>query len=253
MLGLNSVIRNVLERRNLVLVRVDRQFGVQVLADIRHLASAWKYPIETLFDVGANIGQTARKFLKEFPQARIFSFEPHPSTFAKLMANVGANTRLRGVNVALGAEAGEVQMMEFEDSRINCLASNAPVLARFHKEGSRIPVKGMTLDTFCEESDVGSIDILKIDTEGFDLMVLRGADRMLRERRIKFIYVEYNDLHPSDGVFGGALVPMDLLLRPYGFRYIASYNDYITLEGEMFSVSNALFALPPQAESNGKH
>jgi hypothetical protein len=117
-------------------------------------------------------------------------------------------------------------------------------------------VTGTTLDVFCEENSIGSIDILKIDTEGFDLIVLQGAERMLQNGRIKFIHVEYNDLQPKDGVFGGALVPMDTLLRQYGFRYVASYNDWANLEGEMFFVSNALFALPPstghRTGSNGK-
>jgi len=39
-------------------------------------------------------------------------------------------------------------------------------------------------------------------------------------------------------------LPFDVLLRPYGYRFVASYNDYIGTSGEMFSVSNALFALP---------
>jgi hypothetical protein len=44
---------------------------------------------------------------------------------------------------------------------------------------------------------------------------------------------------------GGALLPIDKFLNGYGFRFIASYNDYIVTDSDFFSVSNALFAAPP--------
>ena len=105
-----------------------------------------------------------------------------------------------------------------------------------------------TVDEFSSQNKIDRIDVLKIDTEGFDLVVLEGARSMLQKRAIKFIYVEFNDLQPKEGIFGGALMPFDTLLQEYGFRFIASYNDYISLHGELFSVNNALFALTP-AES----
>ena len=71
---------------------------------------------------------------------------------------------------------------------------------------------------------------------------------MLQRRAIKFVFVEFNDLQPQKGRSGGALLPIDSLLHPNGFRFIASYNDLIVTEGEMFSVSNALFALPPSTK-----
>jgi hypothetical protein len=70
---------------------------------------------------------------------------------------------------------------------------------------------------------------------------------MLQKHAIKFICFEFNDLQSKEGTFGGALMPIDALLRPHGYRFVASYNDYIVTHGEMFSVSNALFALPPLA------
>jgi FkbM family methyltransferase len=241
-----QAINRVLAHRNLALLRLDRQFGIQVLPDLRRIAGAWGYKIDTLFDVGANEGQTAVNLLREFPETQVFSFEPHPSTFAKLLVKFENNPRFHGVNVALGAEAGEVEMIEYPNSKINSLVSNAGFATRYREGGKSIPVKAMKLDVFCEENSIDNIVLLKIDTEGFELMVLRGAEKMLSQGKIKFVYAEYNDLQGKEGVFGGALAPIDALLRSHGYRFVASYNDYVRLEGEMFSVSNALFALPPQ-------
>jgi FkbM family methyltransferase len=244
---IGKIVRPMLVRRDLAVVPIRSNFGGDVFADIRRLADIWHIPIDLIFDVGANDGETALKALKEFSEAKVLSFEPHPATFARLIARVGGNPRFRGVNVALGAEVnGEAELFEYgEESRINSLTPNARFSQRFDKRAQPIPVKATTLDAFCSEMSMSRIDILKIDTEGFDLVILEHGRGMLQKRCVPFIYVEFNDLRPKEGAFGGSLLPFDELLRPYGYRFIASYNDFVITEGEFFMVSNALFALPP--------
>ena len=91
-----------------------------------------------------------------------------------------------------------------------------------------------------------SIDILKIDTEGYDLEVLKGANDLLRNHAVKFIYLEFNQITGSSKQVRGSLCPMAEILAPFGFKFVASYNDYIVPEDGFFMVSNALFALPPE-------
>lgn len=237
-------IKWVLARHDCILIRENTRFGINPFSDVRRLADEWKYSIDTIFDVGAHVGETAQTALSEFPKARVLSFEPHPSTFARLIAKMGANPRFTGFNVALGTETGEAEMVEYDESNTNSLTSNARYALRFGTRGRSIRVKETTLDSFCTDNSIGRIDLLKIDTEGFDIVVLQGCSSMLARQAIRFILVEFNDLQPKEGVFGGALVPVDNLLFPLGYRFVAAYNDYITTAGEMFSVSNALFCLP---------
>ncbi len=89
--------------------------------------------------------------------------------------------------------------------------------------------------------------MLKIDTEGFDFEVIKGASYLLAQKMIKFIYFEFNDINPRRDASGGALAPIDQLIRPLGYRFIATYNDYVVPNGELFLVSNALYALPPHS------
>ncbi|MFL6733645.1 MAG: FkbM family methyltransferase, partial [Sphingomicrobium sp.] len=66
--------------------------------------------VTTVFDVGANVGQSVETYLREFPTATIHAFEPVPDTFAQLQANVGHNARVAIHNIAFGAKPGELKM-----------------------------------------------------------------------------------------------------------------------------------------------
>ena len=233
-----------LARQGLVLVSASR-FGSYPFADVKRLAAVWKYPVNTIFDVGASEGESTLEALNEFPKARVLGFEPHPSTFANLMRKVGGNPRFEGFNVALGTDIGEVEMIEYDRFKANSLTPNNPHATRFDKHGRSIRVQETTLDTFCSEHSIDNIDLLKTDVEGFDFVVLQGSSLMLQKRAVKFVLVEFFDLPPTEGVFGGALRPFEDLLGPFGFQFVASYNSYISTAGEMFSTSNALFCLPP--------
>src|SRR6202000_2895078 len=51
-------------------------------------------------------------------------------------------------------------------------------------------IQTLRLDTFCEQQNISKIAILKLDTQGFELHVLRGAERLLSSKAIKLIYLE---------------------------------------------------------------
>jgi FkbM family methyltransferase len=154
------------------------------------------------------------------------------------------NTEL--VNLALGSEIADKTMFEYDLSLVNSLFPNSQFAVRFAKEARQIQVHCTTLDKFCFERGVEHIDVLKIDTQGFDFEVLKGASSMLTRQAIKFIYVEFNDIIARRDASGGALEPIDQLIRPLGYRFIATYNDFVVPDAELFLVSNALYALPPQ-------
>jgi FkbM family methyltransferase len=223
-------------------------FGHDPFRDIRLLNEKWNSSVRTFFDVGANDGDTSLKALKQFPQAQIFAFEPHPDTFLGLKYATKDHSAIDPVQTALGAEAGDQVMYVYDVSLINSLVPNAPYSVRFGgKHSSSISVKCTTVDLFCAERNIKKIDVLKIDTEGFDLEVLKGAAAMLKRGAISFVYFEFNDIQPDKNSAGGALAPIDEFLRRYQYRFIASYNDYVVTDGDLFAVSNALYALPKKS------
>jgi FkbM family methyltransferase len=220
------------------------RLGLDYLQDIHRLAFAWHISLNTLFDVGANTGQTALELLARYPSAQIFSFEPHPTTFAQLRSTIGPHPNVTATNSAVGATVGTLPMTTYDLSTINTLRPGFHASGRFQATSS-IHVPVTTLDLFCATHAITNIDLLKIDTEGFDLMVLHGARDLLSHGKVTFVYVEFNDLDISGDESGSSLLAIDAYLRPFGFRFIATYNDYNNLEGRLFQSSNALFALPP--------
>ena len=145
-------------------------------------------PVNTVFDVGANIGQTAIKFYDYFDEAKIYSFEPVTSTFEILNGNTRQLDRISAFNVALGEQVEQLE--------INLFESNASVLNSLKKEAmnsdssKKQVVQVTTGDIFCKQNNINQIDLLKIDTEGYEINVLKGFLNMMSQSKIKAIYCE---------------------------------------------------------------
>lgn len=221
-------------------------YGIDYMFDIDRLCRAWGLSIRCFFDVGANIGQTSRAALSAFEAATIYAFEPHPETFRTLRSLI-TDPRFVPCNTAVGDTSEAVMLFDYgPGSVMNSLAKNAQFATRFDtKAGKEISVPCTTIDNFCEQHHIESIDILKIDTEGLELVVLRGAKNVLSTGRVRFVYVEFNDMLPRPGATGGALIPLTEFLSPFGFRLVSTYTDHVLTSGEMFVVANALFVRQP--------
>ena len=214
--------------------------GHDVWNDVQNLSSARNIPIRTIFDVGANDGQTSLLLARRFPGAAIKAFEPSPRTFAALKNAIRPHSAIEAFELALGAHAQTQELYEYGDTVLSSLHPEANYIKRFPQHATRRSVTVETLDRFCREHGIERIDLLKVDTEGFDLAVLQGASTMLDRGGIAFVYVEFNDVETADD--SGALGPIARYLQPKGYRFVASYNDYLVTSGKIFNVSNALFA-----------
>jgi FkbM family methyltransferase len=216
-------------------------FGRDVWVDIERLSERWGFSINCVFDVGANIGQTSLKVLAHFPNAEVYSFEPHPDTFRTLAAGLKGR-RAEAVNLALSDKSGKAELFTYETDLINSLTPTATFAVQFGKRGKKIPVQVSTVDEFCSSRNINAIDVLKVDTEGCDLEVLKGATLALKSRKVRFVYTEFNDILERTGRTGGALAPICSFLRPFGFCFVTCYTEEVITDGDFFAVHNALFA-----------
>jgi FkbM family methyltransferase len=223
---------------------IDQLGGKQdAFSDIKRLSQAWNLEIKCFFDVGANDGTTSKAALSYFTGVHVFAFEPHPRTFLRLRENI-SGPRLQSFNIALGDRNGEAELFSYENDKINSLVHDASFAVRFDQKSNPIKIHISTIDDFSSTHGIDGIDVLKIDTEGSELSVLKGAARKLARRKIRFVYTEFNDLFEQPGRTGGALFPIYKYLCPFGFRFVAAYTDCLATEGEFFGVHNALFAVP---------
>ncbi len=195
----------------------------------------------TVFDVGANEGNYARRVRALNPEARIWSFEPHPSTFRRLRAAAEANGFV-AVNKALGDQSGRARLYDrgqWGDTG-SPYASLVPqvIEAIYQEPASAVDVEVTTIDGFLEAGGVERINLLKIDAEGHELAILRGATRALSRGMVDAVQFEFNAMNVASRVFfkdfydalpgfrfyrmgGGGLIPMgDYLARTHEFFVI---------------------------------
>ena len=221
-------------------IRKKMPYGVDPWNDVARLSRS--QPIQIAFDVGAHVGQTARALVRYFPQARILSFEPMPDTFKALEKNTQSLSRVTAYDIAFGARNETKKMYVYGDtSTTNSFVPDAPFAITFPKPATTRDIEVITIDSFAENNRIERIDLLKIDTEGFDIQVLQGATSLFDRRAIRFVYSEFNEITKFQGSTGGVFLELYEFLTKYDFRLVAIYTDYIKPHKNFFSVRNALF------------
>ena len=166
------------------------------------LKSYIKHPIPILLDVGANVGKYTLELARVFPDAKIFSFEPNRNTFEILRKNVKDKSEC--FNEGLGAEKKSGKIYTYaEDITSSHASTYSEVFEVFHAAENIVSLDFdmITIDDFCTQRGIEDIDLLKIDTEGNELEVLKGSKRMLTEDRIKIIQFEFGECDVFSRVF----------------------------------------------------
>jgi FkbM family methyltransferase len=158
-------------------------------------------PGDRAIDAGANLGyMTGIMAWRVGERGQVWSFEPHPELVGELRANVElwgqAGAAVRVMAKALGETEGEamlVQTAEFAHNRGTSSVVGGNVAEK--AEERRFPVELTRLDSIC--SDEARFELLKIDVEGGELLVLKGAAGLLRARRIRQVVFEEHDRYPT--------------------------------------------------------
>jgi FkbM family methyltransferase len=146
-----------------------------------------EYPVGAgdLVDVGANLGLVTVMLGKRFPARRVHAFEPNRTTYEALMENVALNglTNVVAQRCAVAAEEGEVLF------RSDPIARGTTSIARGDGEGVE-RVRSRSLDSYAEEQGIEAIALLKVDVEGYETLVFRGARELLGSGRVGLVYYE---------------------------------------------------------------
>ncbi len=155
-----------------------------------------------IFDVGANKGQSIKRYKKLFQNPIIHSFEPNKTEVDILKQKYRDDKNLHLNNIAVGDKKGDLEFKINAISGHSSFKNLIPNTTLLKKRSNLINVdeknytikkvnsKITTLDDYVNENNISNIDILKIDTQGFEDKVLLGAQKLLRDNRIKFIQLE---------------------------------------------------------------
>ncbi|MHC4741424.1 MAG: FkbM family methyltransferase [Planctomycetota bacterium] len=157
-----------------------------------------------IFDVGANRGEFTKLASSHFDNSRSLSihcFEPSKAAFEMLSGNVKSDDRVVLNNCALGSKQGEqILYANFPGSGTASLTKRDLDHIGVTMDYSE-KVRVDTVDDYCREKGLRSIDLLKIDVEGHELDVLYGAEGLLAENAIKIVTFEFGGTHIDTRVF----------------------------------------------------
>ena len=164
--------------------------------------------INTLIDVGAHNGESVKLFSRNFQINNLYSFEPSCSSFQILIKNAarelknGSTVNFRPYNIGLGSKTENVYLnksIDTSSSTINSINTNSNYYLKkvkflgkknniFFSEEEKIEIS--TLDLILCNEKLDSIDLIKIDTEGYEYPVLIGGEAVLGIT--KFIMFEHH-------------------------------------------------------------
>ena len=194
-----------------------------------------------ILDAGASTGRITGKFLKVFPQAKAYAFEPQPMYREQLTALAEKDPRISPQFLALGEQKGSLELQITESAGCTSLFKPSARMQEMYpdeaavKETAKVDV--VAIDEWRAEQGNPGIEVMKFDIQGGELAALRGAQKTLRESTL-LVYTEilFNPLYEGGAVYS----EIDLCLREAGFMLYNLYKPK-TDENGMLMWSNAIF------------
>ena len=268
-MNLKKLIKNVLFKNGYHLMRkfyYDFD-GNESIRKILKLAKRSPSDL-TIIDVGANIGQSVDRFREISDTAKIISFEPNPEAFALLKLKKSHDKNLECYNFGIGSIDGILKFnlqpdsgsSSFKKLNVNSNAfksSNTKEAKKNHNTttlkkkidfNTEINIEVKSLNSVFKNNIPEQIDILKIDTQGYEEEVLRGASNILQNTLIIETEIIFANHYVNQATFKG----IEEILSSYGFYlwdipYIGKFPDEAV---NRVNFIDALFVNKSLLESN---
>jgi FkbM family methyltransferase len=211
--------------------------------DIARLLSG--LPVVSIVDGGAYIGSTAIRLAGLFPRATVYAFEPQTSTREQLEANCREHPRIRPVPDALGRCTTTGQLQVGALPYTSSLLQRPTKGKRYYPAGADLiasqPVSVTSLDDWARSNGVQSIDIIKLDLQGYELEALVGA-RELLQQSVRLIYteVEFVQLYEHACQFHEVAA----YLRQFNFTLYNLYDLHTADDGQLVYADAIFISLP---------
>lgn len=211
---------------------------------LRRLKLIKHFKINKILDVGANVGDYAKELRRHGFTGKIISFEPLSETFKTLEKNASKDNKWEIAHIALGDVDCESEIniagnchsssiLEMLPSHVN----SAPTSAYIGKE----KIKVNKLDTiFSNYYNEGDDIFMKIDTQGYELNVLKGCLNSFP--LIKGIQVEMSLVH----LYNGGILYKEMIeyIESFGFKLYSFENGFSNPEtGELLQIDGIFFKI----------
>jgi len=173
-------------------------------------------PNDCVWDVGANVGLYSVQFSRIVgASGKVVAFEPSPRNLARLRSATVSLQNVVVVPMALGDTVGSMTFAEGSDATG---ATSRVVDRAEHPTGATVEVEVHRGDDLVRASRADEPDVIKIDTEGFEIDVIRGLEQTLRGSKLRALFVEIHFALLNDRGLAGAPGEIERRLESCGFR-----------------------------------
>lgn len=202
--------------------------GVGAAIEHRDVIAAMR--LETIVDVGGNVGQFSLLARALHPNARIYAFEPLPEAAARFRQVFASDTKVTLFQAAISPEAGPATMhvsASADSSSLLPISARQSELFPGTQEVGVTDVEAGPLSGFVSAGDLYGPALLKIDVQGFELEVLRGTGDLLPV--FEHVYVEAS----FEALYEGQALADDVIayMVGAGFSEVGRHNVSIGPDG----------------------
>jgi FkbM family methyltransferase len=209
-----------------------------VAATVEHRDVGWGSDFATVLDVGGHHGQFTLFALEQFPNAQVISFEPQAEGAAKIRSAVAGDSRVRVLNYALSDSTGKAELhisKRSDSSSLLPIGEGQTTAYPGTEEATTEVIELETLDNLLGDPPKRPT-LLKIDVQGAELSVLRGAERTLAAVDEIFVECSFVELYEGQALANDVI---DFLAR-HGFRLAGVFGPAYDADGRCLQV-DALF------------
>jgi FkbM family methyltransferase len=201
---------------------------------LKHLGGSVRFAI----DVGANRGEWTQIALRNTAAESCLLFEPSSSALTYLGQRFAGESRVKIVPSAAGDSVGHLTFYEEAGA-----GETSTLVAGASSQGKACTVPVTTLETEIDRLGWPTVDYLKIDAEGYDFHVLRGARQLLEDKRVALGQFEYEGAWAHSGSTLAYAIKWlnDLGYQCFLLKNRKLYRPRPEVYGEYFEYSNYVF------------
>jgi FkbM family methyltransferase len=222
------------------LILSQRSLPRELIRLKKHLQWFKNKNFKTIIDVGANTGPFAFAARVLLPDVHIYAFEPLPDCYEKLLKNLTHYGQFDAFNSAVGEKTGEIWMWRSDFSESSSLLAMGDLHKRTFPHTAKtnsIKVMITRLDDMLEKLHLESPVLLKIDVQGYEDKVIKGAERTLKKVDWIITELSYQSLYEGQALFEDVYQ----LLINSGFRFAGNMDAlYSPLDGNILQ-SDGIF------------
>jgi len=198
--------------------------------------------------VGSYVVEIAEKYAKIFPESSIYAFEPTLNSFHELGRRSAQINNIEAFNFAFSDTNKRSAFYLNKFSPTNSLLESSRNADKVWGEDlldteERVYVDCRTIDSFCHDKNIQHIDILKLDVQGGELAVLKGAANMLKDNSISLIYTEiiFADTYQNQTTLIDLMKYMDCNFFHIFYFYNPKYLKRRLIQADLIFVNQGLF------------